>query len=112
MTKDKMINSDSEGQRGLTSMLNKDVSFHKARVAPEKQYRNATKKAFEWIWAELTYDPPMYLIKKKKKSLFQHVSEKIHPTARQVSHFWASKPGLKEFVNMLKTTEKCNNIKA
>lgn len=49
MTKDKMINSDSEGQRGLTSMLNKDVSFHKARVAPEKQYRNATKKAFEWI---------------------------------------------------------------
>lgn len=53
MTEDEMIHSDSEDQRWFTIVLNKAISSHKAKVAPEKQCRNANKKAFVWIWAHL-----------------------------------------------------------
>lgn len=49
MTEDEMIHSDSEDQRWFTIALNKAISSHKAKVAPEKQRKNANKKAFVWI---------------------------------------------------------------
>ena len=44
MTEDEMTHSDSEDQRWFTTVLNKAISSHKAKVAPEKQCRNANKK--------------------------------------------------------------------
>lgn len=35
MTEDEMIHSDSEDQRWFTIVLNKAISSHKAKVAPE-----------------------------------------------------------------------------
>lgn len=59
MTEDEMTHSDSEDQRWFTTVLNKAISSHKAKVAPEKQCRNANKKVL--CGFELTYYLEMYL---------------------------------------------------
>lgn len=87
-----IINSDSEDQGCFTIMVNKDVSFHKARVAPEKQCRsNVRRKHLSGF--ELNYDPEMYSI---KKFIFHHVSEKTLRSSADFFYVLASKPGLKK----------------
>ena len=95
----------TEDQRRFTTVLNKAISSHKAKVVPEKQCRNVNKKAFVWIWAHLLARNVFDFL---KKSLFQHVSEKTYPTALQSApfHICASKPGLK---NLLKYWRQLKN---
>jgi hypothetical protein len=55
MTEDEMIHSDSEDQRWFTIVLNKAISSHKAKVAPEMLIRKRL------CGFELTYYLETYL---------------------------------------------------